>query len=258
MTQEMPTSKDAEVEEAARKTVVDEAAKEAEADLAAEVVAEANAQIDLDREAEEDEDAEPPIERLLEMLSEASRLRRQDAAKRIREYAEAHAEELRGKVDVLVDALERPEAQTRWQVLDTLMMVGADDPELVADGFEGAENALFEEGAGSSPVRLSAFRFFALLGKSSPERSDEVWPLLNEAAQVYHGLPEYREMLLALLDFAGGTISEATRKALADRVRFDAEGKTGGFIKTYSAQILDVVDPGSRKGSAKAEAADGE
>ncbi len=189
---------------------------------------------------EESEDAD--LTPLLEALSEASRLRRQEAARRLSLLAEHRKDELAGSVDVLVDALERPEAQTRWQILDALRIVGADDPELVADAFEAAENALFEEGPRSAFARLAAFRYFVMLGKSSPERSDEVWPLLDEAAQVYHGQPEYREMLVALADFAGGSISDTSRKAVADRVRFDAQGKTGGFLKSYSAQVLAVAE----------------
>ena len=189
-----------------------------------------------------EEDPDGDLEPLLEALSMESRLRRQEAARRLSLFAEHRKDDLKKHVDVLVDAMERPEEQTRWQILDTLMVVGEDDPELVAGAFEAAENALFEEGARAAFSRLAAFRYFVMLGKSSPERSDEVWPLLDEAVQVYHGLPEYREMLVALADFAGGSISDASRKAVADRVRFDAQGKTGGFLKSYSQRVLAVAE----------------
>ena len=189
-----------------------------------------------------EEDPDGDLEPLLEALSMESRLRRQEAARRLSLFAEHRKDDLKKSVDVLVDAMDRPEEQTRWQILNTLMVVGADDPELVSGAFEAAENALFEEGARASFSRLAAFRYFVMLGKSSPERSDEVWPLLDEAAQVYHGLPEYREMLVALADFAGGSISESSRKAVADRVRFDAQGRTGGFLKSYSQRVLSVAE----------------
>ncbi len=189
-----------------------------------------------------EEDPDGDLRPLIEALSMESRLRRQEAARRLSLFAEHRKDDLKAHVAELVDAMDRPEEQTRWQILDTLMVVGADDPELVAGAFEAAENALFEEGARAAFSRLAAFRYFVMLGKSSPERSDEVWPLLDEAAQVYHGLPEYREMLVALADFAGGSISDASRRAVADRVRFDAQGKTGGFLKSYSQRVLAVAE----------------
>ena len=46
--------------------------------------------------------------------------------------------------------------------------------------------------------------------------------------------------LVALLALARGQASYATRAALADRVRFDAENGTG-YIKTLSAEILQAL-----------------
>ena len=47
-------------------------------------------------------------------------------------------------------------------------------------------------------------------------------------------------MLVALLELARGNASEATRKALAARVSFDAENGTG-YIKTLSGEILQAL-----------------
>ena len=103
---------------------------------------------------------------------------------------------------------------------------------------EGVEFPLFDDG--SATVRLSAFVFLCRLGASSPERSDEVWPLLDEAIQCYHGDAEYRDMLVALLGLARGSASDATRKALAARVSFDAESGSG-YIKSFSEQIVQAL-----------------
>ena len=104
--------------------------------------------------------------------------------------------------------------------------------------YDGAEASLFDDG--SATVRLSAFVFLCRLGASSPERSDEVWPLLDEAIQCYHGDAEYRDMLVALLGLARGSASDATRKALAARVSFDAESGSG-YIKSFSEQIVQAL-----------------
>lgn len=242
-------------EKAAAEEAPGDVVEGAEGEVAAELApvpssaakAAAAAQAAMEGFGEEDPDGD--LTPLLEAVTGGSILRRQEAARRIALFAEHRKDDLMGSVDVLIDALATPEAQTRWQVLDALRVLGADDPELVAGAFDRAEEALFDESDRAAFLRLAAFRYFVLLGKSSPERSDEVWPLLQGAAQVYHGMPEYREMLVALADFAGGDISDATRKAVADHVKFDAEGKTGGFLKSYSARVRaiaqgdDVADP---------------
>ena len=109
----------------------------------------------------------------------------------------------------------------------------------VADAYDGAEASLFDDG--SATVRLAAFVFLCRLGASSAERSDQVWPLIDEAIQCYHGDAEYRDMLAALLGLARGAASDATKAALAARVRFDAESGSG-YIKSFSAEILQAAE----------------
>ena len=175
---------------------------------------------------------------LVEELSGASRRRRQEVAHQLALSAKAHPQIMLSHVDALVDALYRPEAQTRWEVLDALSAVADVDADAVAEAYDGAEASLFDDG--SATVRLAAFVFLCRLGASSPERSDQVWQLLDEAIQCYHGDAEYRDMLVALLGLARGDASEATKQALAARVRFDAESGSG-YIKTFSAEILQAI-----------------
>ena len=176
---------------------------------------------------------------LIEELSGASRRRRQEVAHQLSLAAKAHPETMLSHVDALVDALYRPEAQTRWEVLDALSAIAGIDADAVAGAYDGAEASLFDDG--SATVRLAAFVFLCRLGSTSPERSDQVWSLLDEAIQCYHGDAEYRDMLAALLGLARGSISDATKEALASRVRFDAESGSG-YIKTFSAEILQALE----------------
>ena len=108
----------------------------------------------------------------------------------------------------------------------------------VEEAFDGAEAALFDEG--SAMVRLAAFRFMANFGATSEARSDNAWPLLDEAIQCYHGDSEYRDMLSSLLSFARGSISDATRAALVDRVTFDAKNGRG-YIQIGSKDIIEAA-----------------
>lgn len=172
---------------------------------------------------------------LVEELAGSSRRRRQEVAHKIATVAHTDASMVTPFVGSLMDALERPEAQTRWEVLDALTALVDEHAEEVVPAFEAAETALFDED--SAPVRLAGFVFLCRFGATSEERSDQVWPLLDEAIQCYHGDPEYRDMLVALLAFVQGAASAATKAALAERLKFDAENGAS-YVKSFSAQII--------------------
>lgn len=176
---------------------------------------------------------------LVEELAGSSRRRRQEVAHKIATVAHADASMVAPFVGSLMDALERPEAQTRWEVLDALTALVDEHAEEVAPAFEAAETALFDED--SAPVRLAGFVFLCRFGATSEERSDQVWPLLDEAIQCYHGDPEYRDMLVALLAFVQGAASAATKAALAERLKFDAENGAS-YVKSFSAQIIQACE----------------
>ncbi|WP_273394753.1 hypothetical protein [Thermophilibacter mediterraneus] len=180
----------------------------------------------------------PNISGLVEELSGSSRRRRQEVAHTIALAARSNPAVVKPHVEALIDALFRPEAQTRWEILDALTDIAQSDPDAVADAFDGAEASLFDDG--SATVRLAAFKFLCRLGSTSPERSDEVWPLIDEAIQCYHGDAEYRDMLAALLGLAEGSPSEDTKRALAARVGFDTKNGAG-YIKSFSNEILQAL-----------------
>ena len=171
-------------------------------------------------------------------LAEHSRRQRQAAAQKVYMVAQEDPSAILPYLQELLDALECPEAQTRWEVLDTLTLVAAAHPQQIQPGVEAAEASLFDED--SAPVRLAAFRFLAAYGSTSADRSDEVWPLLDEAIQCYHGDAEYRDMLLSLYDMAKGSISKKTADALLDRISFDAKSGAG-YIKVFSENIMEEL-----------------
>ena len=175
------------------------------------------------------------IESFIESLSNPSRRRRQEAAHEIAEIAQTAPEAFEGRVEDLIDALYRPEAQTRWEILAALANLSELYGNEVIKAFDGAEASLFDDT--SSTVRLAAFLFLTRYGATSQKHSDQAWPLLNEAIQCYHGDAEYYDMLVGTLNFAKGAISKETKTALKERFAFDAENATG-YIQKFSAEIV--------------------
>lgn len=178
-------------------------------------------------------------DRLIDELSGPVRRMRQEAASTLATMAYEQPEKIEADVDnivdALIDALFRPEALTRWEALGALCKLAETHPDLVEKAYEGAETSLFDEN--SSRVRIEAFRMLASLGATSPEKSDKVWPLLDEAIQCFHGDPGYRAMLDSLVDFAAGAASDEVKKALVSRLTFDAENGRG-YIKTCSQSVI--------------------
>ena len=179
------------------------------------------------------------LDALVEDLSSASRRKRQFAARVVALLAAQDAELLAPHIDALIDALYRPEAQTRWEVLDALTSLVPEHAKEVGAAFEGAEAALFDEL--SSTLRFSAFNLLATWGASERGRSKKVWPILDEAIQCYHGDLEYRDMLACLHTFAEGKIAGEVAEELAGRLQFDAQSGKGAFIKSRSAEIYDLL-----------------
>lgn len=167
-------------------------------------------------------------------LAAHSRRQRQAAAQKVYSIAKEDPSAILPYLNDLLDALGRPEAQTRWEVLDTLTLVAQAHPQEVQPGIDAAETSLFDED--SAPVRLAAFRFLAAYGSTSEARSDEVWPLLDEAIQCYHGDAEYRDMLVALYDMVQGPISEKCAHELLDRIAFDTKSGAS-YIQALSENI---------------------
>lgn len=172
---------------------------------------------------------------LIEALSGASRRVRQNAAAILALTVKDHPDALVPYGSEIVDALNRPEAQTRWECLDILTTLVDLDSRTCDKAVSGAEACLFDEESG--PVRLSAMRFLCSLGSTTENRSERVWPLINEGIQCYHGDLEFQDMLVAVTDFSAGKLSPEVREELAARMKFDAENGRGA-LKRRAAQIV--------------------
>lgn len=178
------------------------------------------------------------LEFLLESLSDARRKLRQNSARILRDLALQLPQRLQGKEDVLIDALYRPEAQTRWEILTVLSQFCIQDEELLEQAQEAALDALYDEDSGL--VRLAAFKYLLKLSQESAERLEILWPSLEEALQCYHGDNAYRDMLGELRGFATQALPDHLKDALIKRLSFDAE-QGRGYLKTMSLALIEQL-----------------
>ena len=85
---------------------------------------------------------------------------------------------------------------------------------------------------------MAAMRFLCRLGSTTENRSQKVWPLIDEAIQCYHGDIEFQEMLVAVIAFSEGKLADEVAEELKSRMAFDA--KSGrGVLKKRAAQIVE-------------------
>jgi hypothetical protein len=159
--------------------------------------------------------------RLVENLSGPQRRVRQFSAAAVNEIAAQQPEELVAYVGDIVDALHRPEAQTRWECLEALSSIVGHAPSSCEQALHGAEISLYDEESGTA--RLAALRFLCAYGALDARRAQKVWPLIAEALQCYHGDPEFQDMLISVTHFAAGKIGKTVKAALVARMEFDAK-----------------------------------
>ncbi len=170
-------------------------------------------------------------------LSEGSRRERQKAASAIHIAATISPEKLMESAGEIADALNRPEAQTRWECMRALTLLVPVGYKPKKAAFEAVCDALYDENSGI--VREAAFTFLCTYGTSGKAASEKVWPYIDEAIQCYHGNDEFNDMLTSLVKFAQENKSKSVLAGLADRMAFDAENAKG-TLKMRSVQIIEI------------------
>ena len=110
------------------------------------------------------------LQELVDDIMGTSRRRRQMSAAALSYVAKEQPKLLIEHIPAFVDALNRPEAQTRWECLDVLTVMVEHDARACEKALPGAEAALFDEDSG--PVRLSAMRFLCKFGSTTAARSE--------------------------------------------------------------------------------------
>ncbi len=180
-------------------------------------------------------DNEEVLTVLIDSLEGSQRRLRQFSASIIGEIAAVDSDILAGFIPNLCDALHRPEAQTRWCVLEALYELIPEYTKQCRSAIAGAELSLDDEESGLA--RLVAFKFLCRLCEFDSKSSKEVWPLIDEAIQCYHGDLEFGDMLTELQNLASGQTPKSIKKELAARMKFDAESSKGSLQKRAEAII---------------------
>lgn len=175
------------------------------------------------------------MQTLLDLLADGSRSKRQRAASALAIAANVDAEKIAPHAGAIVEALQHPEAQTRWECLNILCILIKNGKVMDESVLAEAEESLFDEKSGI--VREAAFRYYCLYGATSAKASDAAWPNLDEAIQCHHGNAEFNDELTNLVAFAEGQISEQTASSLASRMKFDSENAKG-TLRMRSEQIV--------------------
>lgn len=167
------------------------------------------------------------LEELAADLEGSSRRARQRAASAFDALSKTNPELLIPYIANMVDALNRPEAQTRWECLEALARMVAHDSRACDKAIEGAEIALFDEG--NDLLHLAAMRFLCALGCTTEKRCEKIWPLIDEGMQCYHGDPAFQDMLVAIIDFSKGKMTAVAKAGLVERMQFDADHAKGAL-----------------------------
>ncbi len=178
------------------------------------------------------------VEELVEELTGGSRRDRQKAASVLAVVAQKNPELVRSYAEQFVEALNVPEAQTRWEVLDALTELVPLEARICEKGVPEADAALFDEESG--PARLAAMRFLCKLGGTTEKRSEKVWPLIDEGIQCYHGDLEFQDMLTAVVGFSEGKLAPEVKAALKERMSFDAANSKGALQRKAASIVKNV------------------
>lgn len=184
------------------------------------------------------------LKALVDSLGGPDRAKRSLAAGALHEVACSAPKSLAPFGESLVDALSRPEVHTRWEVLGVLEeMVGA-DTRLVERAIPAAVECLHD--TESAVVRVAAFRMLAVIGATTERRAERIWPLLSDAARIYHGDPEYGAMLAGVVRLLEGAASDAVKKEAAALFEPDAADPDRSVARR-ARQILALKPRRSRK-----------
>ncbi|MGI6216267.1 MAG: hypothetical protein ACOYIK_01510, partial [Coriobacteriales bacterium] len=178
------------------------------------------------------------LKALIDSLCGENRRARQFSATIAAAVTHENPEVMVPNVGDLIDALHRPEAQTRWEILDALYDLVPMCKDKLAKAIDGAEQSLYDEDSGLA--RLSSFKFLCKLGAQEPKLSKKVWPDIDEAIQCYHGDIEFQDMLGELLEFSRGDIDKNVKKQLVARMKFDADNGKGA-LQHKAAAIVEAA-----------------
>jgi len=173
---------------------------------------------------------------LADALGAPTRALREYASDVLQQVASQNCDLLLKSSAEIIDALDRPESFTRYNILLVLDCFIPHHAPVVSKALYQLEDCLYDED--SKIVRLEAFEVLCHFGATTEARSKTVWGYLSEALRCYHGDPEYMQMLNYLTDMLQtGKVSESVKEGVVRLFIFDAEqGK--GMLQRRAQQII--------------------
>lgn len=183
------------------------------------------------------------LKQLIDALGGPDRTQRSLAAGALHEVACEDPKALAPHGEALIDALERPEVHTRWEILGVLEELATVDTRLVEKAIPAAVECMHD--TESAVVRTAAFKVLAAWGSTTALRADRIWPLLSDAARIYHGDPEYPAMLAGIVRLLEGEASNSIKRAAADLFEPDASNPDRA-IGRRAARIV-AISPRRRR-----------
>lgn len=173
---------------------------------------------------------------LADALGAPSRALREYASDVLRQVADENSELLVDCASEIIDALDRPESFTRYNMLLVLDRFVPHHAQIVAKALYQIEDCLYDED--SRIVRLQALEVLCHFGATTEARSKTVWGFVSEVLRCYHGDPEYMTMLNSLTDMLQtGKVAESVKEGVVRLFIFDAEqGK--GILQKRAQQIV--------------------
>ncbi|MDR1775652.1 MAG: hypothetical protein LBS17_04340 [Actinomycetes bacterium] len=165
------------------------------------------------------------------------------SSRRIREYASCVILELARRdaslvsdfADAIADALDRPETQTRYNMLEAIRLLCPVQAKVVDGAYDAIEDCLYDED--SATVRLYAFQVFTCYGATTAARSKRVWPTIAAALRCYHGDAEFIPMVNELLAMLEGKVDQSVKEGATELFAFDAENGKGLLARKAQAVI---------------------
>ena len=173
---------------------------------------------------------------LADALGAPSRVMREFASDVLQEVAHTNSDLLVDFSTEILDALDRPESFTRYNILLILDTFVKSHAQVVAKALPQLEDCLYDEE--SKIVRLQAFEVLCRFGALTETRSKTVWQYVSEALRCYHGDPEYLTMLGYLIDMLQSSkVADSVKEGAVRLFAFDAEqGK--GLLQKKAQQIV--------------------
>ncbi|MCL2655389.1 MAG: hypothetical protein FWD65_06820 [Coriobacteriia bacterium] len=173
---------------------------------------------------------------LADALGAPTRSLREYASDVLQEVAQRDCNLLVDSSAEIIDALDRPESFTRYNILLVLDCFVAHHGPVVAKALYQLDDCLYDEE--SKIVRQEAFEVLCHFGATTETRSKTVWDYLSGALRCYHGDPEYMTMLNCLCDMLNsGKVADSVREDVVRLFLFDAEqGK--GLLQKRAQQIV--------------------